>query len=146
MERMKKGASSAMHMRRMTLALPLLVFVLASLCLSGCSRSDAGPPSATGTLQTVIETAPSPPHAGQDVKFTVRVTEGSQPLAKAQVSLFLEMSDMDHGENRVALQEQLPGVYAGTGRFSMAGAWLVHVRAEQNGRTETANVKLAVQP
>lgn len=118
---------------------------LLGLCLAGCSGG--GTAEQKGGFQAVIETTPQQPITNQETAFKVTVTEPDQDakMEKAKVSLFLEMTEMDHGENRIELTEAEPGVYQGNGKFPMPGNWLGHVRAEKDGKTHTTNVNLKVE-
>ncbi|MCX7568620.1 FixH family protein [Tumebacillus sp. DT12] len=125
----------------------LLLIAMAALLLGGCARSDS-PPAQQGGIHAVIETTPKQPVAGAETTFRVTVTkqERDEEIAGADVAMYLEMKEMDHGENRVSLNETAePGVYSGTGTFPMGGIWTAHVRASVAGETRTANVELKVK-
>lgn len=133
-------------MKRMMLTSLILVTVLA-LLLAGCGGGQETPANQTNEIKATIETKPSKPAVNQETVFRVTVTEPNQAgnIEKAQVTLFLEMKEMDHGENRIALTEVEPGVYQGKGKFPMSGAWQAHVRVEKEGQTRSTNVDLKVE-
>jgi len=124
----------------------VLVTVLA-LLLVGCGGGQETPARQADEIAATIDMQPSKPAVNQETVFRVTVTEPKQgeKIEKAQVTLFLEMKEMDHGENRIALTEVEPGVYEGRGMFPMAGAWQAHVRAEKEGQSKSTNVDLKVE-
>ena len=124
----------------------LLVVSMLTLLLVGCAGGQDAP-TQSGGINAAIETKPQKPVANKDTEFRVSVTEPDRDVAveKAQVTLFLEMKEMDHGANQVELTEVEPGVYQGKGKFPMAGIWVAHIRAKQDKQTRTNNVELKVQ-
>jgi len=127
----------------------LLLVAMAALLLGGCARSDSAPTpqQQSGGIHAAIETTPKQPVARTETTFRVTVTkqEKEEEIAGADVAIFLEMKEMDHGENRISLKETAePGVYSGTGTFPMGGIWTAHVRAAFGGETQSANVELKV--
>lgn len=126
----------------------LLLIAMAALLLGGCARSDSPPAQQGGGIHAAIETTPKQPVAGAETTFRVTVTkeERDEEIAGADVAMYLEMKEMDHGENRVSLKEMAePGVYSGTGTFPMGGVWTAHIRAAVAGETLSANVELKVK-
>lgn len=128
-------------MRSLLYCLFLLAIVVV---LYGCGRQSQPPAGAetAGSGQAPTSVAPhtwkiqlaSPqdlaPH--KPVEFTARIEDArDQPIAGAEVELFLNMQDMKMGENKVRLTEKEPGVYAGKAVFTMKGAWEVVVRVSQ---------------
>ncbi len=112
-------------------ALPAAVLVLGA----GCSRPPALPPAPAGTAQwaLALTAAPTPPRQLDPVQMTVRVTDARhKPVSGASVSAALTMPGMDMGRNEVALRESAtPGIYIGTGRFTMPGDWSALVTARK---------------
>ena len=128
-------------MKRRRIAIFATVALLA-LGAAGCSRADATP--VAQDLMVHFDSVPNPPVANQDVELRMHVMRGSQEVEGATVTAFVEMKEMDHGENRVTLQDLSGGVYSGHTKLPMGGEWIAHVRVEQNGKTETANVPFQV--
>lgn len=116
--------------------------MLLVLGASGCARADAMP-SAQG-VQVKMETMPAAPVANQDMELRLHVMKDGHAVENAKVTAFIEMEEMDHGENRISLQEQSGGLYSGHARLVMGGRWIAHVRVEQNGQTDTANLPFQV--
>lgn len=108
----------------------------------GCARADATP--LDQGVQVQLQTMPAAPVANQDVELRLRVTKGGHAVEHAKVTAFMEMEEMDHGENRISLQEQSGGIYSGHTRLAMGGQWIAHVRVEQNGHTDTSNLPFQV--
>lgn len=127
-----------------TLGLVTMILCLLTAPLAGCSRNDGNAAVAAEALQVVVKTVPAVPHAGHKADFMVSILEQGRPVQQAGVTLYLEMRDMDHGENVVTLHETKPGEYRGKGAFPMAGEWVAHVRVERERGTESANAKLVV--
>ncbi|MGB8955259.1 MAG: FixH family protein [Tumebacillaceae bacterium] len=121
-------------------ALGLAAFL--ALGVSGCARADAT--LVDPGVQVQMQTMPQAPVAHQDVELRLHVMEDGQAVENAKVTAFLEMEEMDHGENRLSLQEQSGGNYSGRTRLPMGGQWIAHVRVEQNGHTDTANLPFQV--
>jgi nitrogen fixation protein FixH len=110
----------------------LLLAFLDVLIQAGC----APPPAATvrdasnPRLRLALTTTPDKPMALDPTQFTVRVTDAAgRPVRGATVTVGLAMPTMPMGDNAVALHETHSGVYAGSGRFTMAGAWRVTAAA-----------------
>lgn len=104
----------------------LLLAFLGVLIQAGC----APPPAATvrdasnPRLRLALTTTPDKPMALDPTRFTVCVTDAAgRPVQGATVTVGLAMPTMPMGDNVVALHETEAGVYAGSGRFTMAGAW-----------------------
>jgi hypothetical protein len=109
---------------------------------NGCARADAKP--VDQDVQVQLQTMPQAPVAHQDVELRLHVTKDGQAVENAKVTAFLEMEEMDHGENRISLQEQSGGNYSGRTRLAMGGQWTAYVRVEQNGHIDTVNLPFQV--
>ena len=78
---------------------------------------------------------PPTPRQLDPAQFTVTLKDArNRPVAGARISLHLTMPDMDMGRNTVTLAPQAPGIYGGTGRFTMPGVWSVHLVASLHAR------------
>jgi hypothetical protein len=122
----------------------LLLCSLLLLAATGCSRADSGPIRVDQKIVISMQTEPQQPVAKKPTTFHVKVNEEGRDLSHVDVTLFLEMKDMDHGENKVTLQEGPAGVYSGTGTFPMGGEWTAHLRAKTDEDTQTANIPVQV--
>ena len=81
-------------------------------------------------LRIVLATQPAAPRQLDPTRLTVTLRDKSgKPVDGATVNVVLTMPDMDMGKNAVALAPGDPGVYVGTGRFTMPGKWSVNVAA-----------------
>jgi hypothetical protein len=122
----------------------LIVSTVLFVAATGCSRADSGPIRVDQKIMVSMQTEPQKPLAKQPTMFHVKVNEEGKDLQHVDVTLFLEMKDMDHGENKVTLQEGPPGVYSGKGTFPMGGNWTAHLRAKTDEDTQTANIPVEV--
>ncbi len=126
--------------------------------LSGCGRqgqSPAGPETGRSGQAPAGAAAPAwriqlaapedlAPH--KPVEFTARMGDArDQPVGGAEVELFLNMPDMNMGENKVRLTEKEPGVYAGKAVFTMKGNWEVAVRASKGSESATKMFRYTVK-
>jgi nitrogen fixation protein FixH len=116
---------------------------LVSLSLTGCLLAGCMPrpviPKATPNPQIKIQLTlqPQSPRQLDPTQFLVTLHDAqNHPLLGAFVSLQLLMPSMAMGRDDAALKPHGAGVYAGTGRFSMPGSWLVVVTAKK-GRQST---------
>lgn len=128
------------HISRIGLMLTALLLVT----VTGCSREDSGPVRLDQKITISMQTDPPQPVAKQPVNFQVKVNEQGKDIQHVDVMLFLEMKDMDHGENKITLQEGPPGVYSGKGSFLMGGNWVAHLRVKTTEDTQTANIPVKV--
>jgi len=104
--------------------------LLLFLFCAGCAPHPAAAPRPNPRLNLALDRAPRPPMSLDPTFLTVRVTDAAgKPVTGASVSLRLDMPAMAMGDNVVAARETAPGTYAGTGRFTMAGAWRVTASA-----------------
>jgi hypothetical protein len=133
----------ALMMKRRMLNSFLLVAVVA-LIVAGCGGGKEAPVEQAKGIQATVATKPEQPVVGKETEFRVTVADDSGKVEKAKVTMFLEMKEMDHGENQIALQEVEPGMYQGKGTLPMEGIWVAHIRAEKEGQTRTSNVELKV--
>ena len=131
-------------MKRIRTVWMLMLLLTAALGVLGCSQSEGG--SAAPAIDMKIDMEPKEPVAGQETAFHVSIAHDQDGLTGAQVTMFLEMKEMDHGENKIVLQEESPGVYRGKGTFPMSGEWVAHVRAEKGTVIQSANLPLIVRP
>ncbi len=129
--------------------LPLRARLALTLCaafaaLPGCGRpasvstAPAPPPMTSAALTVTLTLAPQPPPALDPVTLTAHVAgRHSVPLSGARVTADLSMPGMTMPANTVTLTPTAPGVYVGTARFTMPGAWRVTVSAV-HGRDSAA--------
>lgn len=70
---------------------------------------------------------PTEPRHLVNIPFALTLTDSlsGKPINKASVDLDLSMPSMSMPPNTVTLHETRPGVYTGTGIFTMPGHWLV---------------------
>ncbi len=122
-------------MTRHVIAAALVVF-----CLAGCKsgpktlEGPVGIKSAIiaerveGTSPWKVTLALQPPQPAngkpEAFRFTVTGADG-KPAAGLSASVALVMPLMDMGKNEFPAKEVAPGVYEGTGTFSMADEWEV---------------------
>ncbi len=123
-------------MRRVPFPLPLLL-ALAALT-AACGQGAPVTAVRAGGAELSLETHPSPPVSRREVLFRLRAAETGRPLAGATATLDLAMPGMDHGPNRVTLEERAPGVYEGRGILVMAGPWRAAATLRHRGGRLTA--------
>ncbi len=105
--------------------------LLLLLC-AGCAPHPAAPPveARNPKLNLALGMTPRPATSLDPTALTVRVTDAAgRPVSGAAVTLRLDMPAMPMGDNAVTTHETTAGTYAGTGRFTMAGAWRVTAAA-----------------
>lgn len=89
-------------------------------------------------MNLALEMTPRLPKSLDPTALTVRVTDaGGKAVSGATVFLHLDMPAMAMGRNEVKARETQAGVYVGTGRFTMAGAWRVTVTASKGSERAT---------
>ena len=101
------------------------------LC-AGCAPHSAAPPAEARNpkLNLALDIRPRSVRSLDPIALTVRVTDvAGKPVRGAVVTLRLDMPAMPMGDNGVTTREMAAGIYAGTGRFTMAGAWRVTASA-----------------
>lgn len=120
---------------------------LTLLALSGC-----GHPALPGSHATTPQVSPIdskkspddsnrlkldfPPHSRQLDQIPFKVTyadKAGKPVHGASVVLDLSMPEMAMPENKVVCKETTPGVYKGSGHFTMAGHWKIWISAKSPG-------------
>jgi hypothetical protein len=106
--------------------------------MAGCHNSATAPVPKTlsvatdPNLQVSLQMTPLTPRQMDPTQFTVHLTDShARPVSKASVGTELTMPTMAMGQNAVVLAPTAPGVYSGTGRFSMDGDWVVVVTVTQ---------------
>lgn len=111
------------------------IAVLAAACGGGAPEGERMPaPGGTPTGGTEIDirlNSPGEPRTGENT-FEVMVTQGSQPITDAEVSLELFMAampsmNMPEMRTSVPLTHAGEGRYRGTGNVAMGGAWDANV-------------------
>lgn len=118
---------------------------LALLALGGCGPKPGAvqAPAAGAGGRLTLETDPARPRSLDPTRFTVRAVDAAgRPETGARVTVDLTMPSMDMGKNTVAVTETAPGIYAGTGRLTMAGEWRATVTARQGAVADTRTVSL----
>ena len=113
------------------------LFFLA-LC-AGCAPRPPMPAEARNTqMNLTLEMTPRLPRSLDPTALTVRVTDaGGKAVSRATMLLRLDMPAMAMGQNEVKARETHAGVYVGTGRFTMAGAWRVTATASKGSERAT---------
>lgn len=108
----------------------LLALPAALLILAGCSHNeptDISPiPSASAVTDAhAMLSFPANVKKLASVPFTLSVTNGKTgaPISGLRATVGLEMPSMTMPPNVVRLSPQKPGVYTGSGTFTMAGKW-----------------------
>lgn len=128
-------------------------FLPAVLLCAGCAPKQTPPPAppltaapAMSSKQVTLGWTPKQPRSLDPTQFTVHLFgAGGQPQSAGSVSLSLAMPTMDMGQNEVKLKATAPGVYVGTGRFSMAGGWWATVKVSTGGAVKTVVVPISVK-
>ncbi len=120
--------------------------LLLLLC-AGCAPHSAPPSAAPNPrLHLTLETTPRPPTSLDPTTFTVQVTDAAgKPVSGATATAWLFMPGMDMGDDTVTLREKANGTYAGTGRFTMAGAWRVTVSVSKGADHATQSFDLTTK-
>lgn len=129
------------------------LFFLPVLFCAGCASKDtppaAPPPAVTpapASKEITLDWTPKTPRSLDPTQFTVRVFDAAgQPKAADKAALNLAMPTMDMGKNDVHLKATAPGVYVGTGRFTMAGDWWATVKVSTGGTVKTVVVPISAQ-
>ncbi len=107
-------------------------FVAVSLVLTGCTnrvQTDqlpiAGPSTSAIVNAHATLTVPSHVKHLTNVPFTLSLSDSQtgKPISDARVTVGLTMPSMDMPLNIVRLNLSRPGVYTGTGIFTMPGSW-----------------------
>jgi len=127
--------------------------VLAALLCAGCVPKQTPPPTppplvtpAQASKQVTLDWTPKTPRSLDPTQFTVRVFDAEgQPQTAKTVTLALAMPTMDMGKNDVVLKPTAPGVYTGTGRFTMAGGWWATVTVHTGGAVKTTVVPITAE-
>ncbi len=132
-------------------------FLLVALLCAGCAPKQPPPPAppltaasnatpAAASKQITLDWTPKQPRSLDPIQFTVHLfgAEG-QPQSAGKVSLSIAMPTMDMGKNVVPLKATAPGVYVGTGRFSMAGDWWATVTVGTGGVVKTVVIPISVK-
>ncbi len=127
--------------------------VLTALLCAGCAPTHTPPPApplsvapASANKQITLDWTPKIPRSLDPTQFTVRVFDAEgQPQATGKAALTLAMQTMDMGKNDVVLKATSPGVYTGTGRFTMAGSWWATVTVHTGGAVKTTVVPITAE-
>jgi len=92
----------------------------------------------TGGLSLTVTTAPKKPKAG-DVLLRLRVTDpAGKPVTNAQVSFVYTMPMPGMADSKATARHTKDGLYEGTVKFGMGGAWVVTVNMTVPGRPPLA--------
>ena len=123
--------------------------VLGTLTLGGgCAKPAAPERTAVSAAhwRMTLTCAPTPPRQLDPTQMQVQITDGTgKPVNGAAVTLALAMPTMDMGRNGVVAVAGAPGVYTGTGRFTMPGDWSVTVRAAKDSWQQTQSFPITVR-
>ena len=90
-----------------------------------------------GPFQVTLTTVPVAPKVG-DAKFGVTVMRDGKPVTDATMKLNLTMPSMNMGGPSVTLQHKAAGVYEGSAKLGMGGAYQGEVVVNAGGDTGTA--------
>lgn len=131
-------------MRRFASTMVFGVLAAVSMAAASCggakeeSAQEAAAATRGGDLTITFSTAPDPPVLGENT-FNVTVTDGSQPVSDADVSVQFYMAAMPEMKmpemrNTVALRHDAEGRYRGKGSIVMAGKWEATVTVVRDGR------------
>ncbi len=117
----------------------VLAILIVAVAAAGCQRGAQGADDFTASLRV----APDPPRVGAaQVTVSLRDAAG-QPVAGAQVELEGTMSHPGMAPVIAAATEDAPGVYRADLEFTMAGDWILIVRATlADGRTWQRQIDL----
>lgn len=122
--------------------------LLSVLICAGCAPRPAATAGDTPSprLRLALTTTPDRPTSLDPTQLTVRVTDAAGgPVRGATVTAGLDMPTMPMGDNVIALRETRPGVYTGSGRFTMAGAWRVTAAAASGQQRATKSFSTDVR-
>jgi nitrogen fixation protein FixH len=104
------------------------------------------PAGQSPNLIVSLAVSPKPVSDASATTFTIRLTDAKgHPVSGAAVSASLVMTDMDMGRNVVNAKPKSPGVYAGTGQFTMSGSWNVVVTASKGTEKSVKTFPFAVK-
>ena len=138
----------------------LLAATLLAVCLAGCKsqpKTMAGPVAVKsaiiaerveGTSPYKVALALQPPQPAngkpETFRFTVTGADG-KPAAGLAATIALVMPIMDMGKNEFPAKEVAPGVYEGTGTFSMDDEWEVFLTLKSGDKQakHVFNVRVA---
>ena len=73
-------------------------------------------------------------HANEETTFQFTLLGEKELVRAADVKVSLVMPLMDMGKNEFTAQEAAPGVYRGTGKFTMGDEWEVFVTVTKDGK------------
>ncbi len=89
---------------------------------------------------------PKQPRQLDPAQFQVQVTDSrNRPVSGAALTVGLVMPAMDMGRNDVALHPAGPGIYIGTGRFTMPGDWKAAVSADKGAAHQSQTFSISVR-
>lgn len=123
------------------LFLLLLFVVLTTSCSSG--DKDNGDSKGTDGIQVQL-IKPEGIKSGQKVEYTIKLMQQNQPLKDADVTVSLEMVEMDHGKNGFRGKMTEPGVYKGEATLPMGGDWAAYVKVKVGGTEVTKTFNFTV--
>lgn len=125
----------------MSKALVGFLFALSSLLLAGCAERPQMP-----NWRVELRLLPEKPRPMEEATFAVRVqTRLGEAVTRAAVEVELSMPSHRMGENRFRARETEAGIYTGSGKFTMPGAWQVEVRVEKGGHRQLEQFRFQVQ-
>lgn len=88
----------------------------------------------SGDLVVWIFSAPTPPVRGNDTLEAFVTDASGQPIADAEVSFDIDMTNMSHGKNVVTASSLGDGHYSAQLHFLMPGPWRVIVGIQRGGQ------------
>jgi nitrogen fixation protein FixH len=107
---------------------------LSSLCW-GCSKTHA-PASVKPDEHIALLVSQTSALKNSTLQLTV-TNASNQPVNVGKVTIDLTMTTMLMPPNTVNMREISPGVYVGTGIFTMAGPWQANVKSSLHGKEST---------
>lgn len=101
----------------------------------------------TSPYKVALAMDPAQPVSQKPVTFRFTVTDAAgKPAAARSANVALVMPLMDMGKNEFAAKETAPGVYEGSGAFSMGDEWEIFLtlrRGKEKPAKHAFNVRVA---
>lgn len=131
---------------RMKIGFPVFLLLLLGVLLTSCTTGNNanGGNEETDGLQVQF-VKPDEITSGQKVEYTVKLMKDNQPINNADVTVSLEMVEMDHGKNGFRGKMTEPGVYKGEAVLPMGGDWAAYVKVDAAGQKVTKSFDFKVK-
>jgi hypothetical protein len=116
----------------------LIVLLISSLAVGGCSLDLAQTAAANASTSALLRIEPVRPVPMQEaqLELSLRDPQG-KPITGATVKADLMMPDIVMPSNRPAFTEMGNGVYAAKALFTMAGEWELRTQVDHAGGSES---------